>query len=397
MKRLIPFWVMLAIWSESGCEESQGIMSDSEGVWNTAFSVVVENETVASIVLGDMDKQVRLINAEGEMQPGIPMSELIRASKVNGGADLDDFLAQYICDYESANDGFRPSSKGERCPMVSCLYTKQSYINVMSGRLFYDDDTPMTNGCYHVQGVHKVMMYKANQTAKWMWLYLNGEIVGRQVDIDLLNKMDINGKLAVRWRDVLEAADIHIEMSQYVCEFRREGAEKTMTEEGMCDRVSCEVLQNAFIYLDNRALEENGVTSVCGEITNIQAIYMTEKLDHFESHIIQITYQGKTFDIDIATLGQQAVFVNAVPSIKLTDIVEAAGINLNDPDQFLCDYEGEDGYRPKDRDKCSEVLSCERLNSTFVSLTESHKMKMDDAPSSCYNVSWLSKIEIMPR
>ena len=395
MKYTLLCITIMGLLALNGCENSQSVSADDAGIGNMVFTVIVDDNPIGSVLPSDMASHFIDVEAEGLIQKGIPVSELIRAVKPLSDADFDEFLGEYICDYESSYDGFRPSSKGERCPMVSCLYTKKSYVNVMSGRLFYDDDAPMTNGCYHVTDVHKVWMYKANPTAQIIWLYLNGEVVGRQVDIDLLEKYDINGKQAVRFIDVLDAAKIEVDLDLHTCDFRLDNIDKTLRESGTCGPIPCDAIENTYLYVDSRELSENEETAACGDISNIKAIYITQNMDHFDPHIINIDYNGSTYYVDISTLTDKAVIVNAVPSVKLMDVVEAAGIHLDDATRYLCDYAGEDGYKPADRIDCQEVLTCDRMDTTYVSLTEAHKLKMENAPS-CYNVTWLVKIEIKP-
>ena len=71
-------------------------------------------------------------------------------------------LSKYLCDYESGEDGFRISSKGDRCPLLSCEYAVKSYFNVESKMLFYADDAPQKLGCYSVRSLSKIIMTKSS-------------------------------------------------------------------------------------------------------------------------------------------------------------------------------------------------------------------------------------------
>lgn len=70
-------------------------------------------------------------------------------------AALDAFLAEYVCDYE-AQDGFRPSSKGDRCKARPCLTTKGSFVNLQTGQMSYEENPGQ--GCYNVKGLKKIIL-----------------------------------------------------------------------------------------------------------------------------------------------------------------------------------------------------------------------------------------------
>lgn len=396
MKKLLPIFALLTACTLTACNESQEIEGEEMPTDGQTFEVKIDDASQGTVNLNDMIQFAVTINAEGFDQKGIAISDIIQRVNNISDAELDDYLAQYICDYESLDDGFRPSSKGERCAMVSCTYTKQSYVNIETNRLFYDDDAPMKNGCYHVSNVGKVLMYKTTSTAQKVWIYLNGEVVGSEIDIDQLPKTTVDGKQAVKISDIFAKANIDADLANYNCDMRTDESEKTLADAGICDAVACDGLKDQYIFLDSRALSTSDTTAACGAVDHLKAIYVTENRTSYDPYEITITLDGKTYTVDIASLADKAVTLNAVASVKLSDILAAANIDLGDSSQYLCDYVATDGFRPGKKETCKQVLTCDRLENTYVSLVDAHKMTMQDAPANCYNVTGLGTIEITP-
>ncbi|MBR4986670.1 MAG: hypothetical protein IKY83_13135 [Proteobacteria bacterium] len=397
MKKLLPILAILSTCALCACNDSQDIQGEELPTGDKPFEVVIDDQSKGSVDLTDMLQFAIDINAGGIDQNGIPVSDIIQKVNNLSDAELDDFLAQYVCDYESSDDEhFRPSSKGERCAMVSCSYTKMSYVNTATYRLFYSDDAPMKNGCYSVTDVGKVLMYKTSASSQKVWIYLNGEVVGREIDIDQLTKTTVDGKEAVKIADIIDKADIKVDLSSYLCDMRTDTGDKSLGDLGVCSAVSCDALKDQYIFTSDRSLSEAEATKACGAVDHIKAIYVTEQRDSYDSYEIKITLDGKTYTVDIATLTDKIVTYNSVASVKLSDILEAAGIALGDMSKYLCDYASTDGWKPSKKDTCKEVLTCDRLENSYISLVDAHKMTMEGAPANCYNVTGLGTIEITP-
>ncbi|MBQ1927071.1 MAG: hypothetical protein II180_13235 [Proteobacteria bacterium] len=396
MKKLLPILAMLSSCALCACNESQTVEGEDAPNDGKTITVFEDDTSKGSIVIDNMIQFAVTITADGQDQKGIPVSDIIQKVNNLSDAELDAYLSQYICDYESGKDGFRPSSKGERCPMVPCIYTKQSYINITTTDLFYDESAPMKNGCYHVDEVSKVLMYKADAGAPKIWVYLNGAVTGIEVDLTQLTATKVDGKDAVKVSDILAKANIPADLTNYDCDMRTDESEKTFSDAGICNAVQCNGLKEQYVFLESRALSSSDTTSACGNIDHLKAIYVTEQRESYDSYIITINIDGKSYTVDIATLTDKIVTLNAVASIKLTDILAAANIDLGDASQYLCDYASADGFRPANKNSCKEILSCEKLESSYVSLVDAHKMTMEDAPANCYNVTGLATIDIMP-
>ena len=392
MKKLLPIIALLSACSLWAC--SQDIQDEKQGAGDHPFEVFIDDKSQGSVDLDEMAQFAIDINAGNLDQKGIRVSDIIKKVNNLSDAELDGFLAQYVCDYESSDDGFRPTSKGERCAMVSCSYTKQSYVNTSTYRLFYSDDAPMKAGCYSVTNVGKVLMYKTAASSQKVWIYLNGEVVGREIDIDQLTKTTIDGKDAVKISDIFAKAEISVDLSNYQCDMRTDDNEKTLNDAGICSAVSCDGLKDQYVFLDSRAISSSDTTAACGNIDHLKAIYVTEQRDSYDSWQITINLDGKAYTVDIATLTDKIVTYNAVASVKLSDVLEAAGIALGDASKYLCDYTSSDGWKPSKKDTCKDVLTCDRLDNTYIALVDTHKMTMENAPANCYNVTGLATIDI---
>lgn len=104
----------------------------------------------------------QMVSANGATHKALSIAKLIQKTSNVPDESLDAYLEGYMCDYES-KDGFRSSSKGDRCPIVSCSRAIHSYIHLQTHQLFYTDDQPMAKlGCYNVTNLSKILMYPAD-------------------------------------------------------------------------------------------------------------------------------------------------------------------------------------------------------------------------------------------
>ncbi|MBQ4360809.1 MAG: hypothetical protein II767_11195 [Proteobacteria bacterium] len=148
--------VMVAMLSAAfwGCEDqAQDGAGDSYSV-----SVLLGDKDQGSVNIYDLESKFESVSVGGVEVTGLSVAAMIEdATGIKAGD-----LGKYLCDYE-AKDGFRPSSKGDRCPMVSCSYATASFIDVGSKMLVYGEDAPMKDGpgCYGVDGLTKILMYPA--------------------------------------------------------------------------------------------------------------------------------------------------------------------------------------------------------------------------------------------
>ncbi|MBQ9241956.1 MAG: hypothetical protein IJ165_01805 [Proteobacteria bacterium] len=151
--------VMLAVLSAaiSGCDD-QGIEGAVDG---TAYgvSVYLNGKDQGSVNIFEHEAKFETVTVGEQSVRGVSVAAMIEAVTGIGASEL----GGYLCDYEAA-DGFRPSSKGDRCPMVSCAYAAESYIDVASKRLVYGEGAPMKDGpgCYGVDALTKILIYPAD-------------------------------------------------------------------------------------------------------------------------------------------------------------------------------------------------------------------------------------------
>ena len=164
MKNVFPYLLagLFAI-ATVACDDSQGVEDDNQGGNNNQgskeynFDVLHGEDLIKTINAAALPTKTVTINDES--MDVVPVSDIIaKANDLTTDEALDAFLAKYLCDYEGEG-GFRPSSKGDRCPPLSCSFTKMSYVNLSSERLVHDDAaTELQVGCYSVTGVSKVIL-----------------------------------------------------------------------------------------------------------------------------------------------------------------------------------------------------------------------------------------------
>lgn len=150
--------VMLAMLSAAflGCEDQALEGAGEEDAYSV--SVYLADKEQGSVNIFEHEPKFETVNVNGVDVTGLSVAAMIESAAGIGASDL----GKYMCDYE-AKDGFRPSSKGDRCPMVSCSYAQWSFIDVGSKMLVYGAEAPMKDGpgCYGVDGLTKILVYPA--------------------------------------------------------------------------------------------------------------------------------------------------------------------------------------------------------------------------------------------
>ena len=403
MKRLsIGILISLTL---TACEGTQDITTfEATELIDLDFHVNINDQDMGSIPIASLADHIKTVYTNlGNPRTGIPVSEIIRQTlQIDNDAELEAVLAQYICDYQSNDDGFRPSSKGERCPMVPCTETMHTYIDAYSGSVFLEDTSPLTNSCYNVRNISNeaadkntpshiaaVLLYTANPNAITVWVYYNGEKTGRNVDLDALDHHSVSGRDAVLVSDILQEAGIHDSLETALCDIRiGESAHTVATSNPDCGRLQCTDFSEQYIYLDGQELSISRDTCPSAPV---KAIYVTQQFDTYPSHIVTISIDGRDIPIDLAGLRDRATIIDNNEVIMLSDLFDAAGITL-DLSSSLCDYVSTDGYRPADKDSCRTIRTCEDANSAYISLY-AHNLHLENAKS-CYNVGDIGAIEI---
>jgi len=161
MKKLLRGTLILCCLA--GCDSSQDIQQGSGEQEETySMGIYLDEALQNTIDVYAYEADFLTVQIRGTETKVLPVSRMIQAAlpELDTDSKLDVWLENHLCDYESGVDGFRPSSKGDRCPPVSCLYTKLSYFNVDSTNLIYDDAAPesLSVGCYSVNGLKKILL-----------------------------------------------------------------------------------------------------------------------------------------------------------------------------------------------------------------------------------------------
>ena len=176
-KKVFPFILAGFLATASiACDDSQEITDENGGQGGgqgggneggtTPYMVDVlrGEEVIQSVDVASMT--TKEVTQNGEKLDVVPVSDIIAKANQISDNDLDDFLAKYLCDYEGEN-GFRPSSKPDRCPPISCSFSKMSYVSTQSERLFHDEAaTELQVGCYSVKAISKVILIDADASAE---------------------------------------------------------------------------------------------------------------------------------------------------------------------------------------------------------------------------------------
>jgi len=382
---------MLFVSLLSGCD-SQSV-EEGSGDAEITLSVYMEDTLIDSLSTAEVDATETVV-VRGESYKAVSIASVIGAATGQDSVELERTLAEYLCDYESSTDGFRPTSKGDRCPMVSCSYAYQSYVDLDTGNLFYSEEAPMTNGCYSVRGLSKVLMYKANPNAALIHLYVNGTWIA-QIDADKLEskKVIIDGKEAVTLESVIQAASPDQVLEGYACDFR-DGTQLFSEADESCKPSDCDEIKDQYIILKDRTISDGDASSgLCYENKSIDAVYMVQHIEQYDPYEIEITVDHERVGkVDLSSLTDKAYFEGGLAVVHVSDIIEASGLKI-DYNNTYCDYGAEDGYRPNQRRDCVEVRSCLFAQTSYVALA-THKLSAVPTEHACYNVMWLTSIDI---
>ncbi len=398
MKKSVLFsCLFMAAFAGFACDDSQtvekGDGDDTLGSYK--ISVHIDDVEKGNVDIKDMESKIQTVTVNNEDSKALAISDIIQ--KVNGvsDADLDAYLAKYKCEYESGDDGFRPSSKGEKCAMLSCSYTKQSYVNVESHGVFYADDAPQKNGCYRVNNVSKILMYEIDEEAVEIWIYRDDEVLAK-VDASTLEMTTVGGKKAVTLENLIKGADPEIDLAKYLCDFRTDDSDQLISVDKSCAPTNCADMKDSVIILENRKMDDNKAENACYEVDHVKAVYVSTIRDHYDPYNVSIVVNGEKFaTVDLSTLVDKAVTANSVASVSVADVFAAAGVDI-DLAKAQCEAAslgGEKDYRPSNKDTCSTLLSCDELAKATIALVDPHKLTANQ-PQNCYNVTAVNTIEI---
>lgn len=159
MKQLILHILILFLYFIVGCSESQSIDEGTSEINNYTIEVHIDNNKTGEIAMDKIKDGIVEITQVDSAIKAISLSDIIsRVNEVPSDV-LNAYLSQYKCDFQSI-DGFKSSSKGERCAPLDCTVTFHGYIDIDSKNLFFTNDSGVTEGCYHVKNFNTILMYK---------------------------------------------------------------------------------------------------------------------------------------------------------------------------------------------------------------------------------------------
>ncbi len=314
-KKIFPF-ILVGMFSfmTAACDDSQEIEEENENNENqqgqgdgneqAKYMVgVYTNETLVK----DVDAAAltpKEVTINDEKMNVVPVSDIIaKANNITNDDELDAFLAKYLCDYEGEG-GFRPSSKGDRCPPLSCSLSKMSYVSTTSERLIHDEEaTELQIGCYSVRGIHKVLLIDAESDntgnndntgngdntgndqetfeSRYVAVYVDGTKVG---DVDLATLVakafkDANGHTVVHISDVIAAADSTIDLSTTFCDYASEYGtdnEWRPSKKSACSEVrACSYATDAVVALSDSYLTADAAAAGCYSVKNLDTILIS--------------------------------------------------------------------------------------------------------------------------
>ncbi len=387
-----------ALWA---CDDSQSIDQDDDKVTSQNIGVKINDVLKGTIDAANLDEDlyetVKINETETRV---VSIATIIR--KVLGLTDAasEEELAKYTCDYESATDGFRPSSKGDKCAPVSCKMALYSYIDMNTGNLVYGPERGEgLPGCYNVKNLGAVLMTPVNDDAKTFALYMDGTKMG---SIDLQNMGDKiiekDGKKVVLLSDVFERLQPQKldQIEALVCDLT-DAAGKKMSDDSACPARACKDVLKGYIEVSTLNVTDSAGAAIaaCYEMTDAAELHMnTPKTDDsYNVRIIIDDNDSEAISIDVKTIIDYAT----TETITADKIIAAVKPDL-DLSAHNCNFTselGEKTYDPiKDKPtKCGELRSCALAATAELNVTTG-KLTMNDGGAACYNTGDLDTIRI---
>ncbi len=131
------------------------------------------NEKVSLSIVDESAKEIAKIELVATEATNVGDKVEVEIAKL---AAPDNTLNAYFCDLESATDGFRSSSKGDRCPPMPCTALKA--MTYQNQKVSYDEtiwnqawsaidaESHKIFGCYKIQGLGKIHVCKTTDACK---------------------------------------------------------------------------------------------------------------------------------------------------------------------------------------------------------------------------------------
>lgn len=383
------------------CDDSQSIDQDDDKVESQEVGVKINDVLKGKLDVANLDadlyETVKINETDTRV---VSIATVIR--KVLGLSDgsFEDELAKYTCDYESATDGFRPSSKGDKCAPVSCKMALYSYVDLNTGNLVYGAERGENlPGCYNVKNLGAVLMTPINDDAKTFSLYMDGTKMG---SIDLQNMGDKivekDGKKVVLLSDVFERLQPQKtdQIDALVCDLA-DASGKKMSDDAGCPARACKDVLKGYIEVSTLNVTDaaGAAIAACYEMTNAAELHMnTPKTD--DSYNVRIIIDDKDSEaitVDVKTIIDYA----ETETVTADKIIAAVNPNL-DLSAHDCNFTselGETTYNPiTDKpSKCGELRSCTLATTAELNVTTG-KLTMNDGGAACYNTGDLDTIRI---
>jgi hypothetical protein len=303
MKKILPVLISIcAVSCINACDDSQKVVQGShdDSLPNVKMEVHIDDVKQGEVNVQDMADFVQSVTASGETSNAIAISDFIQQINNVPDNELDTYLDQYLCDYQSNEDGMKVSDKGDRCPLLSCIEAKRSYYNVDSNNLFYSDDMHITLGCYKIRQLGKILMLKKTNASTQdpatqepgndekpvidsyeIEITYDGTSLGK---IDLANLADkvqkVDSKYVIMISDIIKAAKSDIDLAASWCDyFGTDGWSPKDDVSHDCIGIrSCSYSKSAYIDVADttkRKLVFGGDSPKCYSVKNFSKIVIT--------------------------------------------------------------------------------------------------------------------------
>lgn len=383
------------------CDDSQSVTQDNGIDSEKNVDILLNENIIGNINAYGLDEQYyKDVTVGGTPSHVVSIATLITQGVGIPTQDFD----QYYCNYESANDGFRPTDKGERCAAVLCSERAElSYLDTASGNLIYDDNANVTDGCYNIKNLGKIILTKVNQDAKYFEIYKDGERQGH-VDITTIeNKIiTLNGKKVILLKDVLTVlmpSLVKDHLNDYLCDFV-DDSNQAMSANTDCPARPCSDALNSYIDINTLdIIAPNADDAACYHMNNASKLHISSDIDAQPFPIEIFIDDVSKGSLDVQTLRDKIQKDNDAEFVYASDIIHhiAPDADLN---LYLCNYIGtnKDGsdYDPQIQKpaNCGELKSCHFASDAKVYLATHQLHTTADGFPNCFNTGGLKQIKL---
>jgi len=276
-----------------------------------------------------------------------------RLSDVVEAADLGVALAALELDFEGS-DGFRSSSSSnceDLVPLPGELLT-QGYIELTTRNLSWDEALGFP-GCMRVDDTARIIATDAAAAGPEIEV-VYGETTAT-VDLSTLDPVDFGGTPHVLVSDVVEAAELGVELTALELDFEASDGFRPSSSGRCADfvPVAGSDLDQGYIDLATRDLSWDAGLGFpgCLSVVDLVTIIATDAAPAGPE--IDVVYGETTATVDLSTL--DPVDFGGTPHVLVSDVVEAAelGVELT---ALELDFEASDGFRPSSSGRCADFV-----------------------------------------